>query len=171
MKKTLIIIIPIFLLILMDQIAKNIVLNTIKITGEIPLIKNVFHLQYLENRGAAFGILQNKVIFLVILSIVIATILFIGLYKIPFNRHYSMLILSLMLIGSGAIGNMIDRLYRGFVVDFLYFKLINFPIFNVADCYVVVGAILAIILLLFVYNEEDLNKIFHKDTEEIAEDE
>ena len=61
-----------------------------------------------------------------------------------------------MLICSGAIGNMIDRVSRGYVVDFFYFKLINFPIFNVADCYVTVAAFLLIVLIFFYYKEEEL---------------
>ena len=76
----------------------------------------------------------------------------------PNDKKYNWLRFSLILIVAGAIGNFIDRVFRGgYVVDFLYFKLINFPVFNVADCYVVVGTILLAILLLFVYkNDSDV---------------
>lgn len=68
----------------------------------------------------------------------------------------------LVILVAGAVGNMIDRIYNGYVVDFLYFELINFPVFNVADCYVVVGAILAVILIIFYYDDNDLNRILKK---------
>ena len=61
-----------------------------------------------------------------------------------------------VLLGAGAVGNLIDRMVQSYVVDFLYFKLIDFPIFNVADCYVTAGAILLAILILFVYKDEEL---------------
>ena len=65
------------------------------------------------------------------------------------------------LMAIGALGNFIDRVFRNYVVDFFYFKLIDFPVFNVADIYVTVAAFAMIILGLFYYKEEDYNKIFH----------
>ena len=76
--------------------------------------------------------------------------------RMPFNRHYLPLWACLVLLVSGALGNMIDRISRQFVVDFLYFSLIDFPIFNVADCYVTVSAILLVFLVTWRYDEGDL---------------
>ena len=68
----------------------------------------------------------------------------------------------LYFIGAGAIGNMIDRMFRKYVVDFIYFRLIDFPVFNVADIYVTVAAVLLIVLVVFYYKDEDFDKIFSK---------
>lgn len=75
--------------------------------------------------------------------------------KMGSGRKWRPLQSAIVLIAAGAIGNMIDRFARGYVVDFFYFSLIHFPVFNVADCYVVVGAVIALLLLLFYYKEED----------------
>lgn len=77
------------------------------------------------------------------------------------NRHFLPLRICAVLVMSGAIGNFIDRLRLNYVVDFLYFKLINFPVFNVADIYVTVAAFSFFLLLFFYYKEEDLEQIFH----------
>ena len=76
------------------------------------------------------------------------------------NRYYAILEILLVLIASGAVGNMIDRVQFNYVVDFFYFKLIDFPIFNVADIYVTVSAILIMLLILFYYKEEELDDVF-----------
>ena len=84
------------------------------------------------------------------------------LFKTPDAKKYRILHLLLSLIAAGAIGNMIDRVRFDYVVDFIYFVLINFPIFNVADIYVTISTIALVILLLFVYKENDLNFISFK---------
>ena len=82
--------------------------------------------------------------------------------KIPFEKKYTKLQTALVFIAAGAIGNFIDRVSYNYVVDFLYFKLIDFPIFNVADIYVTVFAIYLAVLLLFVYKESDLEFLSRK---------
>ncbi len=84
------------------------------------------------------------------------------MYKMPDEKKYRLLHVLLSLIAAGAIGNMIDRIRLDYVVDFIYFVLINFPIFNVADIYVSVSTVALVILLLFVYKENDLNFISFK---------
>ena len=103
------------------------------------LINKVFQLCYLENRGAAFGLLQNQRIFFLICALVIL-IFAIWIYgKLPNAQRYLPLRICIIgICGAGAIGNMIDRIYLGYVVDFFYFNLIDFPIFNVADINVTV---------------------------------
>ncbi|MDO5590543.1 MAG: signal peptidase II [Lachnospiraceae bacterium] len=147
--------------VLFDQWTKYMALAHLRGQEPYVLIKNVFELDYLENRGAAFGMLQNKQI-LFILCVALISIFVVVFYKnVSLSRHFLPLRVCAILIMAGAIGNVIDRIFRHYVVDFFYFSLINFPVFNVADIYVTVAAILLILLLLFYYKEEDLEQIFH----------
>ena len=84
---------------------------------------------------------------------------FYAFWKLPENRRYLPLKACLVLIVSGAAGNLIDRVVQGYVVDFLYFKLIDFPIFNVADCYVTVATAILLFLLMFYYSDEELEAL------------
>ena len=144
------------LLIALDQWAKSMAYNTLRVNGPLVLIKGVFELLYSENRGAAFGILQGKqwFFFLVAAAVVIAVLVFVA--KLPSGNRYLPLYISMVLLLSGAVGNLIDRAVRGFVVDFFYFSLIDFPIFNVADIYVSVGMVILALLIFFYYKDEDL---------------
>jgi signal peptidase II len=148
--------------IFIDQITKWLVVHNLKEKDSITIIPNVFELHYLENRGAAFGMLQNKqIIFLIGASIVLIAIGY--LYgKIPHMSRYFWLRFCAVLVCAGAIGNMIDRIRLNYVIDFFYFSLIDFPIFNVADCYVVVACVLFAILVLFYYKDEDFAWISRK---------
>ena len=85
--------------------------------------------------------------------------------KLPSGNRYLPLYISMVLLLSGAVGNLIDRAVRGFVVDFFYFSLIDFPIFNVADCYVVCAAGLLILLIGFFYKEDELSFLSSKKGE------
>ena len=144
------------LLIAGDQVSKYYAVLMLKDQAPYSVVDGVFELHYLENNGAAFGILQGqKFFFLFIASIIIGMILYV-LFKMPYQKKYIKLHLTLVLIASGAIGNLIDRVRFNYVVDFLYFSLINFPVFNVADIYVTVAAFFLVVLLLFVYKETDL---------------
>lgn len=142
------------ILTVLDQVTK-LMSETLKNTDGIPVIKDVFELYYLENTGTAWGMFAGaRIIFLIITCIVVAAITYIVI-RMPLSKKYVPLYISMILLASGGMGNFIDRLYLGYVRDFFYFKLINFPIFNVADVYVTVGIILLIILILFIYDEED----------------
>ena len=137
-------------------------LQNLKGQEPITIIPDVFQLLYVENRGAAFGILQNKQwVFLIITAIVLAALIW-ALPRMSRERHFLPLRLCLCFIGAGAVGNMIDRIFRGYVVDFFYFKLIDFPVFNVADIYVTTSAIVLIFLIVFLYKEEDFDRLFSK---------
>ncbi|MDO4943394.1 MAG: signal peptidase II [Lachnospiraceae bacterium] len=144
------------MLLFFDQYTKFMAVLYLKDQRPIELIKDVFELRYLENRGAAFGSLQGKQLFLLVITGVVLIFLIYAYLKMPFQRRYYPLGFTVILLFAGAIGNMIDRISHKYVVDFLYFKLIDFPIFNVADCYVTIAAILLIILILFVYKDEEL---------------
>jgi len=143
-------------LIILDQLSKAWAVLALKEKQAISLIPGVLELNYLENRGAAFGMLQNQKWFFIFVAIIILGCILYILIKAPLEKKYIKLHILLTLIASGAIGNMIDRISLNYVVDFIYFKLINFPIFNVADIYVTVSTFVLVILLIFVFDEEDL---------------
>ena len=153
-------------LIAFDQWTKSLAYNGLRVNGPIVLIKGVFELLYSENRGAAFGILQGKQWFFLLVAAAVVIVVLLFLSKLPFERRYLPLFRCMVLLVSGAVGNVIDRLMRGFVVDFLYFSLIDFPIFNVADCYVVVAACCLILLTGFFYKDEEFDFLNSKPTKE-----
>ena len=144
-----------------DQFTKTLAVDHLKGQAPFILFKNVFQFEYLENHGAAFGILQNKQIFFFIIVLIISAFIIWFYLHVPMTKKLLPLRICAVFIFSGAIGNFIDRLKLGYVVDFFYFKLINFPVFNVADIYVTVGTFILAFLLLFYYKEEDLDRIFH----------
>jgi signal peptidase II len=124
----------------LDQFSKWLVLLKLKEVGTIPVIEGVFHLHYLENRGAAFGLLQEQRSFFIV-----TTILIIGgilWYLIKYPETSRLLTVALSLIVGGAVGNFIDRLLYGYVIDFFDFQF--FPVFNIADSAIVVGQVLLI---------------------------
>ena len=171
-------------LVIIDQITKYLAVINLKssATGAFEIIPGVFELRYLENQSAAFGvdllsILQNifhisywaenplaflraKMIFFSVITIAVVILLCIWYKKIPATKRFRLLNIIVILFTAGAIGNLIDRMINNYVVDFFYFRLINFPIFNVADIYVTVAAFMFIILGLFYYKEEDFSVIF-----------
>lgn len=145
------------LLVALDQWTKLLAVRHLMGQPAIPIVDGVFELHYLENRGAAFGILQGqKVIFLFCTAVVLVVLAFYY-NRMPETGRFRLLRLVGVLLGAGAVGNLIDRMQHSYVVDFLYFKLIDFPVFNVADCYVTVGAVLLAVAILFVYKEDELS--------------
>ncbi len=147
------------LLTILDQLSKQWAVLRLKGQASIVLVKNVFQLYYLENHGAAFGILQGRrLVFLVITVIVLILLIYVYL-RLPFTRKYRMLRTFLVLIAAGAVGNFIDRLTQNYVVDFFYFELIDFPVFNVADIYVTCATVLLVIFVIFGMKDEDFTEI------------
>ena len=122
----------------------------------ILLIQGVFELRYLENRGAAFGLLQNQRTFFIILTVIFLAAMVYVYMRIPSDKKYLPLRLLVIIVSAGAFGNFYDRLTLTYVRDFLYFSLIDFPIFNVADIYVTCSAVAFFIMIVFVYKEDDL---------------
>ena len=155
-----------FVLLLIDQLTKLWAVKILKPIGSIKIIHNVLEIYYVENRGAAFGIMQNKQWFFLIITLAVLVVLLWISVKIPEETHFIPLYACLYFVGAGAVGNMIDRVFRKYVVDFIYFSLINFPVFNVADIYVTVAAFMLVVLILFFYQEEDLNRVFSKKKEQ-----
>lgn len=137
-----------------DQLSKYAVVSFLKDRRPVVLIRGVFELRYLENVGAAFGMMQNMQYFLIAGAILItAAVLFIY-WKIPASLKYFPLRACSVLLCAGALGNMIDRIRLGYVIDFFYFRLIDFPVFNVADCYIVISCVVFAVLILFYYKDE-----------------
>lgn len=149
-------------LVILDQYTKNLAVAYLKDKPAFNIISGILELNYLENKGAAFGMLQNQKAFFIFVAFVILGVIGYVLYKMPDEKKYRALHILLSLIAAGAIGNMIDRIRLDYVVDFIYFVLINFPIFNVADIYVSVSTVILVILLLFYYKEKDLSFISFK---------
>ena len=158
------------LLVFLDQYTKFFAVNSLKGTDgngqDIVISEGILRLHYLENRGAAFSIMVNRQLFFIILTIVVCLGILVYYFRIPLERKYVPLILCLDFLFSGAIGNLIDRISNGYVVDFIYFELIDFPVFNVADIYVTCSVFLLFILVVFKYKDEDLEPLMIFRTKE-----
>ncbi|ADL04609.1 signal peptidase II [Lacrimispora saccharolytica] len=141
----------------LDQWTKLLAVKHLMNRAPFVIWDGVFELLYSENRGAAFGMLQGKQVFFLLVALAVLSGAAFAVSRMPADKKYLPLHLIAMFLSAGAVGNMIDRFTRGYVVDFLYFKLINFPIFNIADCYVTVSMSLFMLLFLIYYKEEDLS--------------
>lgn len=140
-------ILSILAIIALDQLVKYWTVTVVKPAVSIPVIENVFHFTYVENRGAAFSILQGQKLFFLLTTAVVLALIFAA-FRTGYVQHVTGK-WALFMVAGGAIGNLIDRLTRGFVVDTFDFCLIHFPVFNVADIFVVCGGILFAYYILF----------------------
>ncbi len=143
------------ILVWVDQFTKHLAVLRLKNQPSVSVIPGILELSYLENHGAAFGILQNQKGFFVFTSVTFLCVIVYVLCKAPCASKYTRLHILLIITASGAIGNLADRLRLDYVVDFIYISLINFPIFNVADMYVTFSAAILVFQVLFVYQEND----------------
>ncbi|MCR4566628.1 MAG: signal peptidase II [Pseudobutyrivibrio sp.] len=146
-------------LIILDQYTKHLAVSHLMNKADINLIPGVLQLHYLENTGAAFSMLEGKQILFAVLTPVLLIILLIILFRIPQEKKFLYLDYIIVFIIAGAIGNYIDRISNNYVIDFIYFSLINFPVFNVADIYVTVAMFFFFVLIIFYYKDEDLEEI------------
>ena len=140
---------PIAAVVGLDQLTKWLAVTYLKAVDTVPIIKNALHLTYLENRGAAFGMLKDhRWVFMVVSTLAIIAI--IAAMLLYYKKLYSpFLYVGLAFIAGGGIGNMIDRIWLGYVVDFIDFRLIDFAIFNTADSFVCVGCAIVILYVIF----------------------
>lgn len=136
-------------LIVADYITKLWAERVLTKISSIPLIENVFHLTYVENRGIAFGMFSGGRVVFIAVSLIVMAVLLIIVFKTPKDTRTVWLKGGASLVIAGAIGNLIERIVKGYVVDFFDFRLINFPIFNVADIAVCVGVVMLLIHFLF----------------------
>lgn len=148
------------LMVAVDQISKYFAVINLKGRENAVWIKNVFELQYVENDGAAFSSFSGKQGFLLVVTIAVMLFVIFEFVRIPDGKRYAWLRIDFLMIVAGALGNMIDRVRQGYVVDFFYFVPINFPRFNVADIYVTLAMPLLIILLFFVYKDNETEFLF-----------
>ena len=139
-----------------DQFTKYLAIAHLKGNEPFVLIEGVLELQYLENRGSAFGMFQNQKPFILLTGIVFMAVILFFLFRLPGYRKFNIVHILLSCIIAGGLGNMVDRVRYDYVVDFISFVLINYPIFNVADIYIVLSTIGLFILFLFVFKEQDL---------------
>lgn len=142
--------IPFLGLLIADQAVKHLVRTTMVQGQSIPIIENIFHITYIENPGAAFGILANqRMLFLILTAVIVGVMIY--LYCSLSNKK-SLTAISLGIVVSGAIGNFIDRFMQGTVTDFLDFRI--WPIFNIADIAICVG--LTLICYFIIIKGEDI---------------
>jgi len=143
-------------LVFLDQWTKNLTDLYLHNKESIHLIDNVLSLTYVENRGSAFGMMQGQfILFYIITALLLAVVVFVFI-KTPCTKRYIPIFSVLIILTSGAIGNCIDRVLRGYVIDMIYFEPIDFPVFNVADIYVTIACVLLVIFFFFVYDDEDM---------------
>lgn len=146
-KKSLFILIVILILTIIDQIIKYLVVSNISIGSEKIIIDNFLKFIYIRNTGAAFGILSGNIIFLIFITVLL---IFYIVNEMKKNINNNLSLLSFSLILSGALGNLIDRVVRGYVVDYISFTLFNreMSVFNLADTYITIGVILLIYIVI-----------------------
>ena len=145
-------------LVVIDQFTKQLAITHLMFQEPIPIIENVFSLQFRINTGIAMSMLEGERWLILPITCVVMALLAVMLLRSDL-RHSKMFSISCAMILGGGVGNLIDRLTYKYVVDFLYFELIDFPIFNFADCCVVVGAILLFVYILFICKESDISSL------------
>lgn len=146
-------------LIVFDMLTKKYIYGYCDANKDIIIFKDVLRFTATINTGAGFGMMKGKTTLLTVISFISALIL-IALVFYSYPRRNKWLRSSLVLIIAGAVGNLIDRMFLGYVRDFVYFELINFAVFNFADSFLTIGTILLIIYVLFFYSkdEEEIDK-------------
>ncbi len=146
-------------LLLADQYTKQLAISHLKGQKPFVIISRVLEFSYLENTGAAFSSFAGKQTLLICLTTVVTLLLLWKYLTLPGGKRFVPMRLCMLLIISGAVGNLIDRVSRNYVVDFIYFVPIDFPKFNVADIYITVGVAVLAFLLFFRYSDEDMEAL------------
>ncbi|WP_408954380.1 signal peptidase II [Natroniella sp. ANB-PHB2] len=128
------VLISLLMVVILDQGTKYLIIENLRLHQSIPIIEDIFHLTYIRNQGAAFGILQGRLTFLIVVTMLAIILLALFYNELPIDNRFSRIILGLGI--GGALGNLIDRVRLGYVVDFFDFRV--WPVFNVADIAIVV---------------------------------
>ena len=136
-----------------DHLTKYWAYSDLRVNGTIPIIEGVFSLAYAQNSGAAWGLFSGSQ-FLNWMPIIMTVLLLVVYQRLPQTKRMLPLNIGVLFLAAGALGNRIDRSVYGFVQDFLYFELIDFPIFNIADCYIVCSCIFMGLMIVFYYKDE-----------------
>ena len=139
--------------VVLDQFFKILAMDKLEPIGSLPIIPDIFHFTYIENRGAAFGMMEGKKWVLIGLTaaVLLVAVLLVLAGKLESNNH---LLFSVCTIIGGGVGNLIDRIYRGFVVDYIHLKVINFAVFNFADICVTLGTVWLLLYLILDMKKE-----------------
>lgn len=145
-----------------DQYTKYLVTLHLKDRPALVLINGVLELQYFENTGIAFSLFQNRKSFILITGFLVLAVVLFFLFRVPRQKRFCAVHILMAMLIAGALGNIVDRIRFDYVVDFISFVLIHYPIFNVADCFIVVSAIMLFFLFMFVYKEEELEFLSFK---------
>ena len=152
-------------LIVLDQITKYLARTSFSDGSDITLIPGVLRFVLHKNTGAVWGFLsgtEHSILYLTIATLIILSMIMFVYFRIPDTKKFAPLLLIITFIFSGAIGNLIDRVILNYVTDFIYFELINFPVFNVADCYVTVSVFILCYFILFKYDDNDFDFFSNK---------
>lgn len=139
-------------LIFMDQITKYYAICLLKGRDDVSVVGDVLHFKYLENKGAAFSMFHGRASFMVIVSILTFVVLVLfayGYWKLLKEGRFLAERIAIIFLFGGAAGNLIDRVRLHYVVDFIYVKIIDFPVFNIADCYITCAVVFVIIRLIY----------------------
>lgn len=148
------------LLVFLDQITKIWAVETLMDKSNIVLIPSVLEFSYVENTGMAFGLFQDGRIFFFIATGLFSVVMIYAIIRTPAAKRFLPMNLLLTVVFAGAVGNLIDRVFRQYVVDFIYVKIIDFPVFNLADIYVTVGIVFLAAFLLLYYKDKELNEVY-----------
>ena len=149
-----------------DQLVKFWTIKYIELYDKIVIWEGVFELTHIRNEGMAWGLLQNQQILFIVLTPVALFAFAYFYFRTPFTKRFVPIRIAELLLAGGAIGNLIDRMFRGEalfkgnVVDMFYIKLIDFPVFNVADSYITIACVLLVVLVLFYYKDDEFNQMF-----------
>ncbi len=146
-------------LVILDQKVKQLAAAQLKGTEGAEFIPGILRLRYIENRGMAFGLMQDARVFFIVITVAILIGLVLLLHMIPEKRRFIPLTAGIAFMIAGAAGNFIDRVKDGFVVDYLDLVFMDFPVFNLADCFLTWTAVVLALLALFFYSNEDMKQI------------
>ena len=148
----------------LDQYTKYLADSLLKNQADFEVLSGIISFSYVENTGMAWGMLSGKIGFFVVMTIMLLAAIFFTIYRIEVSKVqqkvFFWLEMDFLLLAAGAAGNLIDRVFHGYVIDFIKTEFIDFPVFNLADCYVTVACAGFVVLLLFFISEEDFNSIF-----------
>lgn len=155
----------------LDQWTKYLTIQHLSDGHEVKFIGDAVVFSYMQNRGMAWGFFQNAQFVLCLLTVLAIAVIIFLYVRTPFEKEYRPIRIAEVMLVGGALGNLIDRIFRfdpaeggtyfhGYVVDMIYVKAINFPVFNVADIFVSLAFLSFLFLLVFVYNEDEFNKCF-----------
>lgn len=144
------------LAIALDQVTKYMAITHLQGKPAFPLIEGVLEFQFYSNTGIAWSLLEGQIVFILFTGLIFLAVVLFCVIKLPEQKKFHSLYFLCGILTGGALGNMIDRIRLGYVVDFISFTLIDFPIFNVADMFIVVSVFVLGFLFLFIYKEEDL---------------